>query len=482
MVFSEPAFVFLFLPVFLALYFLIPPSFRNIILLGGSLLFYTWGEGVYCLVMIASILFNYFIGFFLGFVNDLGKRKFALFCGIAGNLCLLCFFKYTAFIASNLDILFTKLNIPPLPITPHHLPLGISFFTFVAISYIIDVYRKRVEAQRNLASLAVYVCMFPHLIAGPIVRYLDIGPQLENRRITPTMFAMGIRRFVIGLAKKVIIANAVGEIADRIFVLPTEYVNFEVAWLGLISFSFQLYFDFSGYSDMAIGLAKMLGFHFPENFRYPLVSRSISEFWQRWHITLMTWLRDYVFVPMGGYRHSRLRGAFNVIIVFFLCGLWHGASWNFVIFGLFQGVLVIMERAQWCRSLQKVGVFCHLYTLGLIWTSLAFFRSGSLDQALIFIRACVGLTSMGFQAYSARLLLSNYDSLMLIVALICSVPLTSWLKSNVILKLWEAPDGNSHVVAVGLEIVSSVALVMTFLLSAVFVIAGTHNPFIYFHF
>ncbi len=306
MVFSEPAFLFLFLPVLLVLYFLIPLSFRNMLLLFASLVFYAWGEGRYCLVMIASIGFNYLIGLCLEAVTEKNTRRIVLFYGIVGNLCLLCFFKYANFLATNLNVLLAQLSISPIEIEPIHLPLGISFFTFVAMSYIIDLYRERIKAQRNLSLLALYITMFPHLIAGPIVRYIDIGPQLLSRVITIEKFAIGIRRFVIGLGKKVIIANALGEITDRVFEIPTRHITLELAWLGLVCFSFQLYFDFSGYSDMAIGLAKMFGFEFPENFNYPFISGSITEFWQRWHITLMNWFRDYVFTPLGGYRCSRV--------------------------------------------------------------------------------------------------------------------------------------------------------------------------------
>ena len=357
MVFSSLTFLFLFFPLVMGVYYLCPRALRNLWLLLTSLLFYAWGEPVYIRLMAASILFNYLCGLGVAALQKREKKRLAkglLILCIAGNIGALGLFKYADLLIGTVNnIAGSKIALLELA-----LPIGISFYTFQALSYVIDVYRGTVAAQKNPITFGTYIALFPQLIAGPIVQYKTVEEQLSHRRETTAQFAAGIGRFTVGLGKKVLIANQVGALWDTVAALPGTSLSAGTAWLGAIAFTFQIYFDFSGYSDMAIGLGKMLGFEFLENFDYPYLSRSITEYWRRWHISLGTWFREYVYIPLGGNRCGLPRQILNLIIVWGLTGLWHGASWNFLLWGLYYGVILIIEKVWLQKPLQKPPVWC----------------------------------------------------------------------------------------------------------------------------
>jgi alginate O-acetyltransferase complex protein AlgI len=331
LLFSSNIFLHLFLPFLLGVYFLVPRSWRNVVLLAASLFFYAWGEPRLVLVMLGSTVLNYRLGCWIGRARETPQGRRILAMGIAANLAILASFKYSTFIVECINPLWAGLFGSSLEVPEIVLPIGISFYTFQAMAYLIDVARGDTEAEQNPINLSLYIAMFPQLIAGPIVRYTQVADRLHDRTESVDQFAEGIRRFIIGLGKKILIANSAAAAADAIFNIPDSGLTFVVAWLGLACYTLQIYFDFSGYSDMAIGLGRMFGFKFPENFRYPYTAQSVSEFWRRWHISLSSWFRDYLYIPLGGNRGSSLRISCNLVIVFLLCGLWHGASMNFVI-------------------------------------------------------------------------------------------------------------------------------------------------------
>lgn len=395
MIFSSLVFLFIFLPLTLTGYFLINKVLRNIFLLLASLFFYAWGETAYVLIMLGSIFFNYTFG---NFVNksfwgatQAVMPRVMLIVGIVGNLLLLIYFKYAGFLVENINVLLTVFSIEPIPVDDIHLPIGISFFTFQALSYLIDVYRGDAKPQKNLFNCALYISLFPQLIAGPIVRYHDIARQIASRVVDVEKFSLGTQRFIFGLAKKVLIANPMGEVADNIFLVPGDEITIGMAWLGIACYSLQIYFDFSGYSDMAIGLGRMFGFEFLENFRYPYIAQSVKEFWRRWHISLSSWFRDYVYFPLGGSRVSAIRTYFNLWVVFLLCGLWHGASWNFLIWGALHGAYLVIEKAGIHFVLLKFPrPFRHAYTLLLVMIAWVFFRAETLPAALQYLKIMSG--------------------------------------------------------------------------------------------
>ena len=345
MVFSSTIFLFFFLPLTLLAYFVVGPRGRNLILLAASLLFYAWGETVYLLVMLFSIAANYLFGLLIDRARERGSRGGTAFAlAVATNLGLLGFFKYANFFVDNLNQVLPVLGLAPMDIGRVHLPIGISFFTFQALSYIIDLYRNETAVQRSLLNCALSKALFPQLIAGPIVRYRDVAREIEQRTVSLDDFASGVQRFIIGLGKKVLIANVMGRAADTIFATPAETLPATLAWIGAIAFMLQIYFDFSGYSDMAIGLGRMFGFHFLENFNYPYIARSIREFWRRWHISLSTWLRDYLYIPLGGNRAGTGATYRNLALTMLLGGLWHGARWNFVVWGGLHGAYLAIHK------------------------------------------------------------------------------------------------------------------------------------------
>ncbi|MBF0633658.1 MAG: MBOAT family protein [Nitrospinae bacterium] len=487
MVFSSPVFLFLFLPLTLAAYALLRSVFwRNIFLVAVSLFFYAWGEKIYVLIMIASTAINYILGRVLNHYQDCERpsaAKWTVAVAVVVNIGLLGFFKYQDFLAVNINYLaafFTAKRVPELHL---HLPIGISFFTFHALSYIMDVYRKNTRAAKNFSETALYISFFPQLIAGPIVRYKEIAAQISNRTRTLADMASGAERFIIGLGKKMILANTFGETADIIFGIPSGQLTQGLALLGIALYTLQIYFDFSGYSDMAIGLAKMFGFTFPENFNYPYVSLSIKEFWRRWHITLSNWFRDYLYIPMGGNRGSAGRMYFNLFTVFFLCGLWHGASWNFVVWGMIHGLALVLERLGAEKMMEKwPRVLRHIYTLSVVAVAWAFFRSDSLDHAVKFISAMAGYASGDGGEYNAGLYMDRKLIWLMAVGLIAATPV--WPN---FIRFWGGVknrwDGIYGALA---EAVSSLAnvgwLAAVLAVSLMLVARSSYNPFIYFRF
>ena len=380
MLFSSITFLYAFLPVTLLLYFAVPRKFKNFILLLVSLVFYGWGEPKYIIVMVVSILAGYICGLLIGVFRNkdkMGKAKLFVILSVVIDLGILIFFKYTNFFISN----FSKLTGTPAKLLDIALPLGISFYTFQILSYTIDVYRGEVQPQRNLIDLAAYITLFPQLIAGPIVRYQTIEKQLRERKESTELFASGVLRFVCGLGKKVLIANAVGEIYETLMAVPKDEATVVMYWLASFAFTFQIYFDFSGYSDMAIGLGRMFGFKFLENFDHPYASTSITDFWRRWHMSLSTWFKDYVYIPLGGNRCSKGRMFFNLFIVWLLTGFWHGAEWNFIIWGLYYFVILMLEKSFLLKLLEKLPKDVrHIYSLFLINLGWVIFANDSLPK------------------------------------------------------------------------------------------------------
>src|SRR5512145_47002 len=407
MLFTEPTFLFLFLPVLLGLYFLPFTAHRNALLLGASILFYASGGGSFTWLMLGSIAFNYVVAIAISRASGTPRAFRLLVFAVVSNLLVLGVFKYANFAAQNVNALLGTLGWPALDVPKVLLPIGISFFTFHAISYVVDVYRHDASAQKSPTHAALYMLLFPQLIAGPIIRYHDIADQLASRNVELEGFAYGIRRFVIGLAKKVLVANVVAGPADRIFALPGAELTPAHAWLGLVCYSLQIYFDFSGYSDMAVGLGRMFGFRFPENFRYPYVADSVQGFWHRWHISLSTWFRDYLYVPLGGNRVSPARVYFNLVTVFFLCGLWHGASWNFVVWGLFHGAFLAAERVGLASAVARLWrPLRHAYLLVVVMIGWVFFRADTLSAALEYLRSLAGAPASTVAPYAPAFFLT----------------------------------------------------------------------------
>ncbi|MEN8190085.1 MAG: MBOAT family O-acyltransferase [Thermodesulfobacteriota bacterium] len=480
MVFSSILFLFLFLPVTLLLYLIVGPRFRNSLLLLMSLLFYAWGEKGYLLLMVCSIAANYFFGRFIAAAST-EKKKYLVAAAVALNLAPLVFFKYSSFFSVVAEDVLSLVGISSnLAFSPLHLPIGISFFTFQAISYIIDVARRVSPPQKNILDIGLYITFFPQLIAGPIVRYHDIAAQIASRRTRLEDFSCGVERFIIGLAKKVLIANQMAVIGDLVFGFGPGELGMATAWLGVICYTLQIYFDFSGYSDMAIGLARMFGFRLLENFNYPYISRSVQEFWRRWHISLSNWFRDYLYIPLGGNRGSSGRTCFNLLLVFFLCGFWHGASWNFIIWGLFHGFFLVLERSRFGIILKQLpAVVRHLYVLLVVVNGWVFFRAESIDQAGNFFTAMYGL---GEGAGVNPFLAIGMDPLFmisLVLALLLSTPLWGWIcvrAGKMTTTMEERPSG------FGSQVTRTVWLSTLLLLTATTLAVDAYNPFIYFRF
>lgn len=488
MVFSSPIFLFGFLPLVLVLYYLSPRVLRNGLLLLASLLFYAWGEVFYVAIMLLSIAANYVVGLVIGRAlrrgGDEGSgaipaARSALILGVGLNLLLLGTFKYANFISENLNVLTTFVGLGQVILPPVHLPLGISFFTFQAISYLVDVYRREVAAQRSLVNLALYISLFPQLIAGPIVRYHDIAGQIYGRSHDVALFANGVRRFVFGLSKKMLVANPLGEVADNVFFLSGSDLTMPLAWIGVLCFSLQIYFDFSGYSDMAIGLGKMFGFEFRENFNYPYVSRSVREFWRRWHISLSTWFRDYVYIPLGGSKVATPKVFRNLFLVFILTGVWHGASWNFVVWGLFHGLFLASEHFGFSQALERIWrPLQHAYLLLVVLFSWVFFRADSLAEALGYCGAMLGLQGWATTMFQYQQVLVDATWFALPLGCILATPVYKWAVGRL-----SAYTGCSPLRELFLRRVPETLLLGALLfLCAVDMSANTYNPFIYFRF
>lgn len=468
MLFSSIVFLFTFLPAVMILYYLLPVRFRNVILLLASLVFYAWGEPVYLFLMLLSILFNYFSGLDIARnLQDKRAAKRSLVFNLIINLAVLGFFKYEGFVLDTLN------GILPVHISYHALPLpiGISFYTFQILSYIIDIYRGNVKVQTNLPNFALYVTMFPQLIAGPIVQYADVDEQLASREVSRTKFGEGSMYFIRGLAKKVLLANTSGMIFTEVSGLAKGNIAVMTAWLGAFAYMFQIYFDFSGYSDMAIGLGKMFGFEFNMNFNYPYVSKSITEFWRRWHISLSSWFRDYVYIPLGGNRVSKIKHIRNLLIVWFLTGLWHGAAWNFVAWGLYYGVILIIEKYLLSPVLDRLpDVVRHIYSIVLVVIGWVLFFSSSFGQAADYIRVMFGAGAHGFADRESMYLLTS-NLILWLILIFGSTPLVHFRYEHMLRsKKWNT------------TIINSVVYAALFIVCIAYLVTETYNPFLYFRF
>ena len=473
MVFSSVIFLFLFLPLVLFVYYQLPNiRSKNILLLLASLIFYSWGEAELVLLMIISCLFNYFVGLLIH--KSIRKKSLMLGVGVTINILTLLYFKYFNFIIDSVNYTLPKgLEII---VGNVHLPIGISFFTFQAISYLIDVYRKDTSVQKNPMDLALYISLFPQLIAGPIVRYQTIASELKARTNSLSDISVGIHRFIVGLGKKVLIANIMGQLADNIIGMEAYQVDSLTAWVGILAYSLQIYFDFSGYSDMAIGLGRMFGFNFLENFNYPYLSKSIQEFWRRWHISLSSWFRDYLYIPLGGNRKGILRTYINLIIVFFITGLWHGASWSFVVWGLYHGMFLIVERLGFGKLLEKWKPLGSFYTLMVAMIGWVFFRIEKFDKAWDYL-----LNMLSFNMDSALPSVSQFMSSLDVIILIIGILMS--LKSFVILqeKINNWALNNSFIGSIN-RFAAVLFPLLILSLSVLSIATNTYNPFIYFRF
>ncbi len=471
MVFSSAVFLFMFLPFVLFGYHFIREKYRNIFLLLVSLLFYAWGGPKYVLLMGLSILINYLGGLLIDSIpkeNDMGIRKLLFAVVILLNLGILIYFKYTNFIVDSVNSIL-KTNIV---IRNIMLPIGISFYTFQGLSYIIDLYRGQVKVQKKLINLALYIALFPQLVAGPIVRYIDVNEQIENRDYNLEGYTIGVKRFIIGLSKKVIIANQVGMVVDEIFSLPANQNSIGIAWLGIICYTLQIYFDFSGYSDMAIGLGKIFGFDFQENFNYPYISKSISEFWRRWHISLSSWFRDYLYIPLGGNRKGNVY--FNLLIVFLATGIWHGAAWNFVVWGIWHGIFIVIERL-FRNSNKKVKIpsfIKWLYTMLIVIIGWVLFRAPNLGYAIQYLGVMFGIIASEKVGFTIMWYLTGRIIFALSIGIIASIPLVDLFRKKV-----KVLEGTYLELAI-----ENTWLVVLLGISIILVMTSTYNPFIYFRF
>ena len=473
MIFSSLLFLFRFLPAVLVLYYLAPRPLRNLVLLLCSLVFYAWGEPVYIILMIVSILVSYTGGILVDRFKTQGKRRAAraaLLGSSVVSLSLLGFFKYADFVIGTVNSL-TGAGIDLLKIA---LPIGISFYTFQTMSYTMDVYRGEAKVQKNLISFGAYVTMFPQLIAGPIVQYKTIDRQLRTRKETAGQFAYGIHRFMIGVGKKVLLANNAGVLWDTISSMEHTQIPVVMSWMGLAAYTFQLYFDFSAYSDMAIGLGHMFGFRFLENFNYPYISKSITEFWRRWHISLSTWFRDYVYIPLGGNRVGVWKHIRNILVVWMLTGIWHGASWNFVLWGIYYGILLLIEKFVLGKYLKKLpGVFQHIYCMFFVMLGWNLFVFDDMSAGISFARALFGTYGAGFCSRETLYLLYN-NAVLLVLLILGSTQLPARAGNWICAKL----RGKETL----LTIVKNVFYVGIFLLSVAWLVDASYNPFLYFRF
>lgn len=466
MVFSSLEFIFVFLASVLAVYYLVPPKARNIVLLLFSLVFYGWGEPVYVFLMIATITVDYICGYIIG--RDLDSKpkraKVTLIVSIVINLALLGVFKYYDFFAGTLNSLLGRGVFPTLGLT---LPIGISFYTFQALSYVIDVYRRDARVQKNIAAFGTYVTLFPQLIAGPIVRYADVDDQLRERTHSLTLFASGCRTFICGLAKKILLANAAGAMWNSLSAAAEP--DALGAWLAIVFYTFQIYFDFSGYSDMAIGLGKMFGFSFRENFYYPYVSESITEFWRRWHISLSTWFREYVYIPLGGNRKGVGRTYFNLFCVWLLTGLWHGASWNFVLWGLYYFALLVIEKTFLLRLLERAPKFLrHIYSMAAVIFGWLLFVIEDVSSIGAYLSRMFGGTGVFATQITVYELVRNLVFLTILILASTPAPKKLWYKLYSKGTPW--------------RIVQSVVCAIAFVLCIAYLVDSSYNPFLYFRF
>ena len=480
MLFSSLVFLYIFLPITLICYYLVPKKFKNTFLFFASILFFAWGGVSYSFLLIVSISLNYLFGLL---VDKRNNKKLWLGIGISINLLFLIVFKYANFIIDNLNTILNWILIPPVKNPTILLPIGISFYTFQAISYLVDVYRKTCAVQKNFVNLGLYISLFPQLIAGPIVRYHDIQKQIYFRNHSIEKFDAGIRRFILGFAKKILIANSMGYVADEVFSLQAGSHSPLIAWIGILAYSLQIYYDFSGYSDMAIGLARMFGFDLLENFNLPYISKSIKEFWRRWHISLSNWFRDYLYIPLGGNRISNKRTIFNLLIVFFVTGFWHGASWNFLIWGMVHGFFLVLERTKFWYLTKKLPSAIRLvYTLFIVVMAWVLFRSESLSYAIDYYKALFGTGSSVSDPFLIHRIITRESILIFIIAVLGAVGLFQkagqWLVSS---PLMSKALSNKYLSLVG-SLGLAFCIIVVLLYGTGNLVLGSYNPFIYFRF
>lgn len=467
MLFSSLIFIFVFLPITVAIYYLVPKNrmkIRNLWLLLVSLVFYSWGEPVYVFLMIYSAAFNYFMALQIDAAKSKKRSaKGTLVFTLVINLFILGFFKYWGFLVGTFNTI-TGLNVDNLELA---LPIGISFYTFQALSYIFDVYKGKVKVQKDPLKVALYLAFFPQLIAGPIVNYADIEKQFDGRKCSFEKFGQGAERFILGLGKKVILANNLGAMFTAVCALPDEKMSWLTSWIGIIGYALQIYFDFSGYSDMAIGLARMFGFELKENFNYPYIATSITEFWRRWHISLSSWFREYLYIPLGGNRCSKYRHMMNILIVWSLTGLWHGANWNFVAWGAYYGLLLILEKYILNRYIEKWPQWIrHIYTMLIVVVGWVFFSITDTTEMFRYLGTMFGCGGMGV-ADSITLYYLRSNAILLITSIIACTPL---------------PIGEFKRIKRDTPIVGIIALLAVFIVSVSYLVFGSYNPFLYFRF
>ena len=468
MLFSSMTFVYLFLPIVCTTYLLARKDLQNYILLAASILFYAWGEPRYLAVMLLTIINNYVGAICIAWARKQLYRKLFLMMTIGVDLGFLFYFKYFNFFMENINTLFHS-DIGFINVV---MPIGISFYTFQALSYVVDVYRQEVQVQKDIYKLALYICLFPQLIAGPIVKYHDVDEQISDRKVTFEKVAYGVKRFIIGLSKKMLIANTLGGVADKIFVQPVEQFDSLTAWMGAFAYSFQLFYDFSGYSDMAIGLGAIFGFKFLENFNYPYISRSITEFWRRWHISLSTWFKEYLYIPLGGNRVSKFRNYINLFIVFFATGFWHGAAWNFIFWGMWHGIFIVFEKITGWHKKEgnwKLITLKHIYCILAFVIGWVIFRSDNMVYAFNYLKNMFGLIQNHKIAYEWAYYIDNKEILAFIAAVVCSMPIFN--------KILNVTTQQKII-----KFCINVWLMLLFLLSSMMIAASTYNPFIYFRF
>ncbi len=467
MVFSTPIFLFYFLALTLLIYYVVPRKGRNVVLLISSLFFYYWGEREYVAIMFLSTAIDYTHGMLVERCkkkgNDKGARM-AVASSIIFNLALLLFFKYWDFLAGSLQ----AMGLTFMPVLNIHLPIGISFYTFQTMSYTIDVYRGDTRAQRNIINFGTFVTLFPQLIAGPIIKYKDLGDQINERTTSTEKFASGVQIFMVGMAKKVLVANNVGMLWEAYKAMSAGELTVLGAWLGVIAFTFQIYFDFSGYSDMAIGLGRMLGFEFLPNFNYPYISKSITEFWRRWHISLSTWFREYLYIPLGGNRCSKPRWMFNLLVVWAATGIWHGASWNYLIWGIYFFVLLMLEKFFLLKVLSKAPALVgHVYTLFFVVVSWAIFAIEDFSQLGSYLKVMFGLGGVPLMDAKLGYYVTSYLPILLVAA-VASTPLGAKLYHKL-----KTPAA---------EVVCTVLVLAGLVVCTAYLVDGTYNPFLYFRF
>lgn len=468
MVFSSLTFIYIFLPIVLGVYFLLPHKLKNLWMFLSGLIFYAWGEPIYLWVMVLSTIIDYLAGLFMHKFDDKPKiRVIGLLMSVFMNLGLLSVFKYSGFFVSTINSIFSL----SLPVPQVALPIGISFYTFQSMSYTIDLYMRNIKVQKNPITFATYVTLFPQIVAGPIVRYADVENEIETRKHSFDMAGEGIAIFIKGLAKKVLLANNIGALWSTIKAQEITSLPAATAWLGILAFTFQIYFDFSGYSDMAVGLGKVLGFNFPQNFNFPYVSKSISEFWRRWHITLGTWFREYVYIPLGGNRKGLPRTVVNLFITWMLTGFWHGASWNFIAWGAYFGIIIILERLFLGKLLEKIPSFLRIfYSFILVVFGWVLFEFDQMSNVLLFFRAMFGGNSTSFADSNTVYYLLSY----IVIFILCIF--FSIDKSQLLINKFKAKFPKAF------KIIIPIVIVLLLVICTAYLVDATYNPFLYFRF